>query len=159
MYKRASLLIAIWCIVYFSLSLWPNPRYPTQENQIKLHPPKSWNQGQLTLVYPTVKRDCSKLIAGDEEEMIKVRNATRDWNVTYQRHTEVTINCTQLRDMFNNTLYISKLRLSFPIAFIFVVYESPEQFLRCVLVHRFTYAPQFSQHCLSYVLQYQDKNN
>ena len=137
MYKRASLLIAIiyiWCIVYF---LWPRPRYPTQieqENQIKLHPPKSWNQGQLTLVYPTVKRDCFKLIAGDEEEMMKVRNATRDWNVTYQRHIEVTINCTQLRDVFNNTLYISKLELSFPIAFIFVVYESPEQFLRLLKV-------------------------
>ena len=144
MYKkvyRAS-LIAIWCIVYFSLSLWPSLRYPTQieqENQIKLHPPnahdfKSWNQGQLTLVYPMVKRDCSKLIAGDEEEMIKVRNATRDWNVTYQHHTEVTINCSLLRDMFNNTLYISKLELSFPIAFIFVVYESPEQFLRLLKV-------------------------
>ena len=147
MYKKvASLLICIAiCIVYFSLSLWPSPRYATpmvkveQENQIELRPPnahcfKSWNQSQLTLVYPTVKRDCSKLIAGDEEEMIKVRNATRDWNMTYQYNTEVTINCTQLRDMFNNTLYISKLELSFPIAFIFVVYESPEQFLRLLKV-------------------------
>ena len=26
---------------------------------------KSWNQGQLTLVYPTVKRNCSKLIVGE----------------------------------------------------------------------------------------------
>ena len=43
-------------------------------------------------------------------------------------------NCSLLRDLFNNTLYISKLEVSFPIAFLFVVYESPEQFLRLLKV-------------------------
>ena len=97
---------------------------------------KSWNQKQLTLVYPTVKRDCSKLIAGGKKERIKVRDATKGWksSVSYGSLMEVTSNCSLLRDMFKNTLYISKLELSFPIAFIFVVYESPEQFLRLLKV-------------------------
>ena len=135
-----SLLAAILCIASFPLALWPSYNYHPIVMSFESHcliPPNgftSWNQGQITLVYPTVKRNCSKLIAGDKEEMTKVRNATRDWNVTYQRQTEVTINCTQLRDLFNNTVYISKLELSFPIAFIFVVYESPEQFLRLLKV-------------------------
>ena len=97
---------------------------------------RHWNQSQLTFVYPSVEKDCSKLIAGDQGERERVKKATKGWNrgVSYRHLMEVTSNCSLLRDLFKNTLYISKLELSFPIAFIFVVYESPEQFLRLLKV-------------------------
>ena len=97
---------------------------------------RHWNQSQLTFVYPSVEKDCSKLIAGDQGERERVKKATKGWNrgVSYRSLMEVTSNCSLLRDMFKNTLYISKLELSFPIAFIFVVHESPEQFLRLLKV-------------------------
>ena len=97
---------------------------------------RHWNQSQLTFVYPSVEKDCSKLIAGDQGERERVKKATKGWNrgVSYKHLMEVTSNCSLLRDLFKNTLYISKLELSFPIGFIFVVYESPEQFLRLLKV-------------------------
>ena len=97
---------------------------------------RHWNQSQLTFVYPSVEKDCSKLIAGDQGERERVKKATKGWNrgVSYRSLMEVTSHCSLLRDMFKDNLYISKLELSFPIAFIFVVYESPEQFLRLLKV-------------------------
>ena len=59
-------------------------------------------------------------------ERERVKKATKGWkgSVSYRHLMEVTSNCSLLRDM----------ELSFPIAFIFVVYESPEQFLRLLKV-------------------------
>ena len=105
------------------------------ENQCLVPPKgfKAWNQGQITLVYPTVRKNCFKLIAGDKEERKKIKKAIEGWE-SDANLMEITSNCSLLRDLFNNTLYISKLEVSFPIAFLFVVYESPEQFLRLLKV-------------------------
>ena len=94
---------------------------------------KAWNQNQITLVYPTVRKNCFRLIAGDKEEREKVNKTIEGWE-SDSNLIEITSNCSLLRDMFNNTVYISKLEVSFPIAFLFVVYESPEQFLRLLKV-------------------------
>ena len=144
----ACLLIAI--VVCFSIFFqstqvmdgnWSNPHSTSNhsvENQCLVPPKgfKAWNQGQITLVCPTVRKNCSKLIAGDKEEREKVNKTIEGWksDVSYANLMEITSNCSLLRDMFNNTLYISKLEVSFPIAFLFVVYESPEQFLRLLKV-------------------------
>ena len=55
-------------------------------------------------------------------------------------------NCSWLRDYLSDNLYNSELEKSFPIAFTFVVYESPQQVLRLL---RVLYRPQNS-YCIHY---------
>ena len=97
---------------------------------------KAWNQGQLTVIYPRVEKNCSKLIAGDRSEREKMGEVTKNWMSQHSDNNlmESSKDCSLLRDMFSDNLYISQLELSFPIAFNFLVYESPEQFLRLLKV-------------------------
>ncbi len=50
-------------------------------------------------------------------------------------------NCSWPRDHFSNNLYVSKTERDFPIAFTFVVYNSPQQVLRLL---RLLYRPHNS---------------
>lgn len=97
---------------------------------------KAWNQGVITPIHPPVEKNCSKLIAGDKMESHKVEVATKGWEsgVSYKQLLKLTRNCSKLVDSLTNNVYISKVEVTFPIAFIFVVYDNPEQFLRLLKV-------------------------
>jgi hypothetical protein len=105
-----------------------------------LHGYKAWKEGVITPIYPPVKKNCSKLIAGDEAESGRVKSAKRGWKsrVSYDQLLQQSKNCSLLRDSFTDNIYISKMEAAFPMAFTFVVYESPEQFLRLL---RLMYRP------------------
>ena len=110
---------------------------------------KSWRKGVVTTDTPEVPVNCSKLIAGDEEEIQRVSNITATWKsaVSDEAMLERVRDCSWLREYFNGTdLYNSELEKSFPIAFTFVVYDSPQQVLRLL---RLLYRPQ-NAYCIHY---------
>lgn len=104
---------------------------------------KAWKQGVVTVVRPQVAtdRNCSKIIAGDTMETSRVRSLTIDWKsgLSDEHMHSLTMSCSWLVAYFQNNLYNTQLELNFPIAFSFVVYESPEQFLRLL---KLLYRPQ-----------------
>ena len=108
---------------------------------------KGWSQGVITLIEPEITKNCSKIISGDRAETERVRREIQDWRgkeSLQDGHTESELlrkaeNCTWLREYFSHNLYNTKIELEFPIAWFFVVYESPGQFLRLLKI---LYRPQ-----------------
>ncbi len=116
--------------------------------QLPLDRYKAWRKGVVTEVQPAVRKDCVKLLAGDMSEQERVKKAVSGWkssmkNSTIYRHTA---DCSWLAAYLTDNLYNSELEMSFPIAFSFIVYESPEQFLR---LFKLLYRPQnaYCIHC------------
>ena len=109
---------------------------------------KSWERGVVTTDTPEMPVNCSKLIAGDEEEIQRVSNITATWKsaVSNEAMLERVRDCSWLREYFTDNLYNSELEKSFPIAFTFVVYDSPQQVLRLL---RLLYRPQ-NAYCIHY---------
>ena len=109
---------------------------------------RSWNQGMVTLLTPAVTVNCSRVIEGDEDEISRVTNITKMWknSLSDTDMLEKVKSCQWLREYFSNNLYNSKLELEFPLAFTFVVYDSPQQVLRLL---RLLYRPQnlYCLHC------------
>ena len=105
-----------------------------EENESSCHQPrggfKAWNQGVVTLVRPPVVRNCSKLLDGDEEEQERVGRAEDGWVSDWKESDINCKSCTWLKEYLWNNLYNSELERNFPLAFSFIIYESPEQFLR-----------------------------
>ena len=104
---------------------------------------RGWNNGVVTVVTPEVYVNCSKVIFGDEEEVERLKNVTTHWknDVSDEDVLQRVQNCSWLRDHFSQNLYVSKMEREFPIAFTFVVYDSPQQVLRLL---RLLYRPQNS---------------
>ena len=91
-----------------------------------------------------MRANCSKLLAGDEREMQSVNKA--DSIISNKFMLEKVRNCSWLNHFIKNNLYNSELEKSFPLAFTFVVYNSPQQVLRLL---RLLYRPQNS-YCIHY---------
>ena len=102
---------------------------------------RAWKEGVVTTVSPEVAVNCSRVFSKDREEISRIKKAMTDWNnaVSDDELTEQVKNCSWLRESFDNNLYNSDLENSFPIAFTFVVYNSPYQVLRLL---RLLYRPQ-----------------
>ena len=109
---------------------------------------RGWSKGVVTTLTPEVPVNCSKVLSGDKEELERVKRAMSEWknNISNLDMLKRVQNCSWLRDYFSNNLYNSKLEKDFPIAFTFVVYNSPQQVLRLL---RLLYRPQNSYciHC------------
>ena len=109
---------------------------------------KAWSEGVVTLLKPEVKVNCSRVISGDEKEINRSRSALLGWknSLSDEELMKKMEDCSWLRDYFSDNLYNSKLEKSFPIAFTFVVHNSPQQVLRLL---RLLYRPQNSYciHC------------
>ena len=109
---------------------------------------RAWSKGVVTSFEPEVEVNCSRVIFGDEEELFKVEFVMARWKNSLSNHALMRKmeNCSWLRDYFSYNLYNSKLEKSFPLAFTFVVYNSPQQVLRLL---RLLYRPQNSYciHC------------
>lgn len=107
---------------------------------------KAWNKGVVTLVRPVTQRNCSKVILGNEVEIEQIRAQHWKWknNLTEEGLLHMTSHCLWVADYFQNNLYITKLERSFPVAYSFVVYDSPQQVVRLL---RLLYRPT-NTYCL-----------
>ena len=103
------------------------------------------------MVKPEIPVNCSKVVAGDVQEIDKVKNSLSSWNnsISDDKMLRNVQNCAWLRDYFSDNLYISELERTFPLAFTFIVYDSPQQVLRLL---RLLYRPQNS-YCIHYDLK------
>jgi hypothetical protein len=93
--------------------------------------------------------NCSKLITGDKEEIQRVNETMEAWKSASldDFKLEKVRNCSWLKHYYRSKeLYVSEVEKSFPLAFTFVVYESPQQVLRLL---RLLYRPQNS-YCIHY---------
>ena len=138
-----------------SVSLKLEPREPQREViaepvgcELPLGGFRGWSKGVVTTLTPEVPVNCSKVLSGNKEELERVKRAMSEWknNISNPDMLKRVQNCSWLRYRFSNNLYNSKLEKDFPIAFTFVVYDSPQQVLRLL---RLLYRPQNSYciHC------------
>ena len=105
---------------------------------------KSWREDLVTQVEPggnDYRYNCSLLMNGDRREAGKVRKMQSTWesSLTYKDLVWQTANCSWLVESFTDNLYNTQLEQAFPLAYAFIVYESPEQILRLL---RLLYKPQ-----------------
>lgn len=109
---------------------------------------KAWNQGVVTMLEPEVSVNCFKVLSGNISEIDRVGKAVSSWKnaVSDQEMLKKVRNCTWLRRYFDNNLYNSEREKAFPLAFTFVVYDSPQQVLRLL---RLMYRPQ-NAYCIHY---------
>lgn len=99
---------------------------------------KAWKKGVVSTVTPHVAINCSKVFSKDKAETDRIKKVMSMWKDS-DNVTEQVRNCSWLRESFASNLYNSELEESFPIAFTFVVYDSPQQVLRLL---RLLYRPQ-----------------
>ena len=109
---------------------------------------KAWNNGLVTVLKPVIPRDCKKLMAGDETEAKQIERASKQWKgaLSDTAFLTRTQHCSQLRKTFTDTLYNTFLEQRFPLAFTFVVHNSPQQVFRLL---KLLYRPQ-NTFCIHY---------
>ena len=109
---------------------------------------KAWKSGLVTVLEPVIPRDCRKLMAGDEAETRRIRAASKVWKnaLTDTKFLLQTKDCLRLRNTFSNSLYNTVEERNFPLAFTFVVNDSPQQVFRLL---KLLYRPQ-NTFCIHY---------
>ena len=102
---------------------------------------KPWNRRVITELHPPVARDCQLLRQGDSKEMDKVSESMKNWtnSESFDDWQLRMSNCSTVLEEFSNNFYISEEELRFPLAFSFVVYDSPQQIIRLL---KAIYRPQ-----------------
>ena len=110
---------------------------------------KGWKEGVVTVIRPAMKKNCSKVISGDELEIQQITQLGLDWKEKYSNEMysqqaydtllEKSTSCEWLVEYLTNNLYNSQLEDSFPVAYSFLVYDNPQQFLRLL---KLLYRPQ-----------------
>ena len=110
---------------------------------------KAWNKGVVTVIKPEIKKNCSKIISGDILEIKQVTQLSVDWKNKFSHEMfstksqnifkEMLWNCKKLGEYLTNNLYNTELEINFPVAYIFVVYDNPQQILRLL---KLLYRPQ-----------------
>ena len=112
---------------------------------------KGWKEGVVTVMKPVIKRNCTKLFAGDEAETGKIKEMYSKWKneLTDDVLLIRTQNCTWLKDTFTANLYNTVLEQSFPLAFTFLIHNQPQQIIRLL---KLLYRPQ-NVYCLHYDLK------
>lgn len=109
---------------------------------------KAWNRGLVTVLEPVFPRDCQKLMAGDKAEARRVLAASKQWKnvLTDAMFLMQTGDCLYLKKMFSDIMYNSILEKGFPLAFIFVINDAPQQVFRLL---KLLYRPQ-NLFCIHY---------
>ena len=128
----------------------PKPsKLPYLQCEVPIGGFKAWNEGVVTVIKPEIKKNCSKIISGDRLETKEVTQLSVDWKKNFShemfskesqnKFTEMLWNCNQLNEYLTNNLYNTELEVSFPVAYIFVVYDNPQQIVRLL---KLLYRPQ-----------------
>ena len=125
------------------------PRQEYKPCEIPIGGFKAWNEGIVTVIKPEIEKYCSKIISGDMLEIKQVTQLSVDWNDEFsnemfstrsqKKFAKMAANCEWLTEYMTNNLYNTQLEVSFPVAYNFLVYDSPQQFLRLL---RLLYRPQ-----------------
>ena len=107
---------------------------------------KAWKYDVVTVLEPPIQRNCTKVFNGNATEVTKIQGESRKWQNRLKDSAlfDLTSNCSWVLDYFSDNLYATKLERSFPIAYSFVIYNQPQQFLR---LFRFLYKP-FNTYCI-----------
>ena len=101
---------------------------------------RSWNDGVVTTLKPVISRNCSRLFDNSPHDINLTLASNLDWNNSLSDSDilHMTSNCSQVVQYFANNLYVTKLERSFPVAYSFVIHDSPQQVLRLL---RYLYRP------------------
>lgn len=80
---------------------------------------RSWRYGVVTIVRPEIKRNCSKILSGDREELRRIKLENAQWSNSVRSNESLiwTGNCSTIHDYFRNNLYTTRLERSFPLAY------------------------------------------
>jgi len=115
----------------------PDPRYDF----------KAWNRELITKLKPESSRNCDKLFSKDPFEVQKQKCYMSRWKNSFQDSDllAATSNCSWVDDYFSSNLYVTELEKSFPIAFTFLIHNSPQQVVRLL---RVLYRPH-NQYCFA----------
>ena len=102
---------------------------------------KAWNQGVVTVLRPVIKRNCTKLFAGDKEEAESIKKESESWEnaLSDDEFSERTRNCSWLREELTHNLYNTALEREIPMAYIFVINGHPQSVFRNL---KLLYRPQ-----------------
>lgn len=97
---------------------------------------RGWTNGVVTALRPKIERNCTKLFAGDEDEIKKIKAKSKKWKneLTDNELLKMTEKCSWVVDYFCDNMYTTTLERSFPIAYTFIVYDNPQQVLRLLKV-------------------------
>ena len=93
---------------------------------------KSWDSGVVTQLLPVIQKSCSKLVAGSQVEVFKVRKQLKRWR-NEESDAQFVLrmsNCSNVVREFSNNFYVSYEEENFPLAFTFVVYTNARQVVR-----------------------------
>lgn len=101
---------------------------------------RGWKNGVVTALKPEIDRNCAKIFARDKKQIGIINARNKNWSnpLSDEEFLNRTRDCAWVTDFFSNNLYITKLERSFPMAYSFVVHNSPQQVLRLM---RFLYRP------------------
>ena len=104
-------------------------------------PAKSWTTDVLTRYQPEVSARCDLLWGGDSEEVDKVKRLLVPWrnSISDGKFLKNLHNCAYVQDLFKDNFYTSQVEADFPIAFVFVIHDYPQQIVRLL---RVLYRPQ-----------------
>ncbi len=109
---------------------------------------KAWIDEVVTSVRPVIRRNCVKLFEGDSKEAERVKEESKKWAnaLTDEAFLKRASHCSWLKEQLTNNLYNSKLERQFPLAYAFVIHNSPQQVFRLLKV---LYRPQ-NTYCFHY---------
>ena len=136
-----SSLIIVWiCRNNFDVYFSPTYGYVDKRSF------KAWRDGAVTILQPHIAKNCTKLFGGDAEELKRVNAETAKWknSLSDQGFFEMTMKCSWVKYYFSNNLYVTEMERSFPIAFSFLVHNSPQQVVR---LFKAIYRPH-NQYCI-----------
>ena len=99
---------------------------------------KSWiGNGLVTTVQPPVEANCQLLKDGDYTEQERVLNELKNWinsETVDEFYTKVQ-KCSYVRNLLSrNNFYISDTESNFPLAYIILFHDSPQQIMRLLRV-------------------------
>ncbi len=131
-------------IIFSRLEILTNKKKPRSVAYTVFH---AWNDGLVTSLKPETPRNCQKLFSGDFYEIKKQKGYMARWRNSFKDRDLLTAtsNCSWVNGYFNNNLYVTTLERSFPIAFTFLIHNSPQQVVRLL---RVLYRPH-NQYCIA----------
>ena len=101
---------------------------------------KTWSRGWgglVTRLYPPVEADCQLLQAGNRGEQKRVAAQLKKWNnsETLDEFYSKLSECVYVRELFSSdNFYVSESEQTFPLAFVLLFHNSPQQIVRFLRV-------------------------